>query len=99
MKFVISSSALLSLLQTTGKVISNKNTLPILDYFLLKLKDNKLKVTVSDLETTLVGSVAVESTEKEGIIAAPAKLMLDSLKEFSEQPLTIEATTRLGRSR
>ena len=91
MKFVISSSALLSLLQTTGKVISNKNTLPILDYFLLELKDGELKVTASDLETTLVGTIKVESVEKEGLIAAPAKLMLDSLKEFSEQPLTIEA--------
>ena len=29
MKFSVSSSALLSLLATTGKVISNKNTLPI----------------------------------------------------------------------
>ncbi len=91
MKFVISSSALLSLLQTTGKVISSKNTLPILDHFLLDLKDGVLKVTASDLETTLVGQLKVESVEKEGMIAAPAKLMLDSLKEFSEQPLTIEA--------
>lgn len=91
MKFVISSSALLSVLQTTGKVVSSKNTLPILDYFLLELKDGKLKVTASDLETTLVGTIDVESVEKEGIIAAPVKLMLDLLKEFSEQPLTIEA--------
>ena len=91
MKFVISSSALLSLLQTTGKVVSSKNTLPILDYFLLELKDGTLKVTASDLETTLVGKLPVENVEKEGIIAAPVKLMLDLLKEFSEQPLTIEA--------
>ncbi len=91
MKFTVSSSALLSILSTTGKVISSKNTLPILDYFLLELKDGKLKVTASDLETTFVGSIDVESTEEEGIIAAPAKRMLDSLKEFSEQPLTIEA--------
>ncbi len=91
MKFVVSSSALLSLLQTTGKVISSKNTLPILDYFLFDLRDGALKVTASDLETTLVGSLKVESIEAEGLIAAPAKLMLDSLKEFSEQPLTIEA--------
>ncbi|MCC8034716.1 MAG: DNA polymerase III subunit beta [Rikenellaceae bacterium] len=91
MKFIVSSSALLSLLQTTGKVVSSKNTLPILDYFLLDLKDKTLKVTASDLETTLVGTLTVESVEKEGIIAAPVKLMLDLLKEFSEQPLTIEA--------
>ncbi len=91
MKFTISSSALLSLLSTTGKVVSNKNTLPILDYFLFDLKGKTLKVTASDLETTLVGSVEVDSVEREGVIAAPVKLMLDSLKEFSEQPLTIDA--------
>ena len=91
MKFTISSSALLSLLSTTGKVVSSKNTLPILDYFLFDLKGDELKVTASDLETTLVGSVKVDSVEREGVIAAPVKLMLDSLKEFSEQPLTIEA--------
>ena len=82
MKFTISSSALLSLLSTTGKVVSSKNTLPILDYFLFDLKGKTLKVTASDLETTLVGSVEVESVEREGVIAAPVKLMLDSLKEF-----------------
>lgn len=91
MKFTISSSALLSTLSTTGKVVSNKNTLPILDYFLFDLKDGILKVTASDLETTLITTVAVDSAEREGTIAAPVKLMLDSLKEFSEQPLTIEA--------
>ncbi len=91
MKFTISSSALLSTLSTTGKVVSNKNTLPILDYFLFDLKDGILKVTASDLETTLITTVAVDGVEREGTIAAPVKLMLDSLKEFSEQPLTIEA--------
>ena len=90
MKFSVSSSALLSLLATTGKVISNKNTLPIRAYFLMELKGDELRVTTSDLETTLVGSIRVDGVESEGTIAAPAKLMLDSLKEFAEMPLTIE---------
>ena len=94
MKFSVSSSALLSLLATTGKVISNKNTLPILDYFLMELNGNELKVTTSDLETTLIGSITVDSVESEGTIAAPAKLMLDSLKEFSELPLTIDVNDK-----
>lgn len=38
-----------------------------------------------------MGTLAVENVEREGLIAVPVKLMLDSLKEFSEQPLTIEA--------
>ncbi|MFI3266399.1 MAG: DNA polymerase III subunit beta [Rikenellaceae bacterium] len=91
MKFVVSSSALLALLQNTGKVINAKNTLPILDYFLFDLKGTTLNITASDLETTLVGSIEVDSVETEGVIAAPVRRMLDSLKEFSEQPLTIEA--------
>ena len=90
MKFTVSSSALLSLLATTGKVISNKSSLPILEYFLMELKDGQLTVTTSDLETTLIGSISVENIEREGIIAAPGKLMLDSLKEFPEMPLVIE---------
>ena len=90
MKFTVSSSALLSLLATTGKVISNKSSLPILEYFLMELKDGQLTVTTSDLETTLIGSISVENIEREGVIAAPGKLMLDSLKEFPEMPLVIE---------
>lgn len=94
MKFTVSSSSLQSLLATTGKVISNKNTLPILDYFLLELKGNELQVTTSDLETTLVGAITVDRVDSEGTIAAPAKLMLDSLKEFSEMPLDVEVNDK-----
>lgn len=90
MKFTVSSSALLSLLSSTGKVINSKNTLPILDYFLWELNDNELQVTTSDLETTLVGRVSVDSETPRGSVAAPVKLMLDSLKEFAEMPLLFE---------
>lgn len=89
MKFTVSSSALLSVLSTTGKVISSKNTLPILDYFLFELQGDTLTVTASDLDTTFIGKVKVDGVEKEGVVAVPYKRMLDTLKEFSEQPLTI----------
>ena len=90
MKFTMSSSAVLALLATIDRVIGNKSSLPIPEYFLMDLKDGVLTVTTSDLETTLIGSISVENVEQEGTIAAPAKLMLDSLKEFAEMPLTIE---------
>ncbi|MFR9523528.1 MAG: DNA polymerase III subunit beta [Rikenellaceae bacterium] len=93
MKFSVSSSALQSLLSSTGKVISSKNTLPILDYFLLEISDDLLKATTSDLETTLIGSIEVENQGDSGLFAAPAKLMLDTLKEFAEMPLVIEVNT------
>ena len=91
MKFVISSSSLLSTLSTASKVISSKNTLPILDYFLFDIKSDGLHVTASDLETTITTVITPDSMESEGVIAAPVKLLIDSLKEFSEQPLTFEA--------
>ena len=91
MKFVISSSSLLSTLSTASKVISSKNTLPILDYFLFDIKSDGLHVTASDLETTITTVITPDSVESEGVIAAPVKLLIDSLKEFSEQPLTFEA--------
>ncbi|MFI3306343.1 MAG: DNA polymerase III subunit beta [Rikenellaceae bacterium] len=91
MKFTVSSQALQQLLTTTGKTISNKNSLPILDHFLMDLKGNVLTVTASDLETTMIATLAIDSTESEGAVAAPAKLLLDTLKGFADIPLTIEA--------
>jgi len=93
MKFVISSTELLNHLQAISRVISNKNTLPILDNFLFQLSDNELKITASDLETTLITSIKLENVTDEGIIAIPAKILTDTLKEFPEQPLTFEINT------
>lgn len=87
MKFIVSSSYLLKQLQLLGGVINNSNTLPILDNFLFELDQNKLIVSASDLETTMTSSLEVESEDK-GSIAVPARLLLDTLKTFAEQPLT-----------
>ncbi|TKG90412.1 DNA polymerase III subunit beta [Puteibacter caeruleilacunae] len=88
MKFVVSSTELLRHLNAISRVISSKNTLPILDNFLFDLEDNKLTITASDLETTLITYIELENTDGEGKIAIPAKILIDTLKEFPEQPLT-----------
>ncbi|WP_010182487.1 DNA polymerase III subunit beta [Aquimarina agarilytica] len=87
MKFIVSSSYLLKQLQVLGGVINNNNALPILDNFLFELIGNDLLVSASDLETTIVAKIQVES-EDSGNIAVPAKLLLETLKTFPEQPLT-----------
>lgn len=93
MKFVVSSTELLGHLQAISRVISSKNTLPILDNFLFNLSGNDLEITASDLESTLITKMTLENTDGEGIIAIPARIMLDTLKEFSEQPLTFDINT------
>ena len=87
MKFIVSSSYLLKQLQVLGGIINNNNTLPILDNFLFDLDGNALTVSASDLETTIASNLEVESSEK-GIVCIPARLLLDTLKTFPEQPLT-----------
>lgn len=87
MKFIVSSNYLLKQLQILGGVINSSNTLPILDNFLFDLKNDELRVSASDLETTMSAKLKVES-DSEGKIAVPAKLLLDTLKTFPEQPLT-----------
>lgn len=87
MKFIVSSTQLLKQLQILGGVINNNNTLPILDNFLFELSDKQLKVSASDLETTMSTVIAAEADEN-GTIAVNARLLLDTLKTFPEQPLT-----------
>ncbi|NKI32028.1 DNA polymerase III subunit beta [Croceivirga thetidis] len=87
MRFIVSSTYLLKNLQVLGGVINSSNTLPILDNFLFDLNKNKLTVSASDLETTMSSVLEVDS-DAEGTIAVPARLLLDTLKTFPEQPLT-----------
>ncbi|KAF0237298.1 MAG: DNA polymerase III subunit [Prolixibacteraceae bacterium] len=90
MKFVVSSTELLSHLAALSRVISSKSTMPILDNFLFQLSETALTITASDLESTLITSLQLDNIEGEGSIAVPAKLFIDTLKEFPEQPLTFQ---------
>lgn len=90
MRFDVSSTALLSRLQSISKVIASKNSLPILDSFLFSLEGNKHTITASDAETRLVTSVDVMNGQGSGLFAVSAKILLDPLKELPEQPLTFD---------
>ncbi len=90
MNFIVSSTALLSHLQAIGRVINPKSSLPILENFLLKVEGKTLSITASDLETTLVTSLELESASADICLAVNAKLLMDSLKEFSDQPLQFD---------
>jgi DNA polymerase-3 subunit beta len=87
MNFIVSSSSLLKHLQSISGVLSTSNSLPILDNFLFEIEDGLLKVSASDLETTMRTTLEVEAKES-GKIAVPAKLLLDVLKNLPDQPCT-----------
>lgn len=87
MKFNVSSSKLFSQLQAVSRVINNKNALPILDDVLFELSGNELRLTASDGETTIRTAIEVDGVEGSGKVASAAKLLLETLREFSDQPL------------
>ena len=73
MKFIVSSTGLYSHLQAISRVINSKNSLPILDCFLMELIDGTLSITASDSETTLTTSIEVSDSETNGRFAVNAK--------------------------
>ena len=89
MKFIVSSTQLLKQLQILGGVINTNNTLPILDNFLFELNQTQLKISASDLETTMSATIDVEADESSSI-AVPARLLLDFLKTLPDQPITFK---------
>jgi len=84
---------LLRSLQKISGVLSTSSTLPILEDFLFELKDGKLKITASDLETTISVELDVDMSEDDGIVAIPAKMLLDIMKTFPELPVTLSVNT------
>jgi DNA polymerase-3 subunit beta len=84
---------LLGHIQAISRVISTKNTLPILDNFLFSMEDGLLEITASDLESTLVTQIQLENADGSGMIAVPARILTDTLKEFPDIPLTFEINT------
>ncbi|MEA3318104.1 MAG: DNA polymerase III subunit beta, partial [Bacteroidota bacterium] len=58
--------------------------------FIFQLNENELKITASDLETTLITSIDIENATDDGVIALPARILSDILKEFADQPLTFD---------
>ncbi|GAA4430830.1 DNA polymerase III subunit beta [Pontibacter saemangeumensis] len=87
MKFIVSSSALLKQLSSINGVVTNNPVVPILENFLFEINNSKLTITASDLETSMITELPVEAKEN-GRIAAPARILLETLKNLPDQPVT-----------
>ena len=90
MKFIINSQVFSKNLQALSGVINNNNTVAMLNCFHFRLEENVLTIRATDLETTLVSTIHLDTAKVEGIseVAVPAKILLDILKSFNDIPLT-----------
>jgi len=95
MKFIVSSSSLLKHLQQINGVINANTVLPILEDFLFEIEDKKLNIVATDLETVMRVSMDVES-KVNGKVCIPAKILMESLKNIADQPLTFNIDKNFG---
>ena len=87
MKFVVSSTTLLKQLSSINGVIASNPVVPILENFLCEIQNGSLKITASDLQTTIITELEVDAQES-GSIAVPAKILIETLRNLPEQPVT-----------
>ncbi|MCX8481612.1 MAG: DNA polymerase III subunit beta [Sediminibacterium sp.] len=87
MNFIVSSSILLKNVQLISGVVVSHTVLPILENFLFSVEDKTLKITATDLETTMIVQIPVESKE-DFKCCIPSKLLIESLKNLPDQPIT-----------
>ena len=95
MKFIASSSSLLKQLQHISGVINANTVLPILEDFLFEVEKNKLTVVATDLETVMRVQLNIEAKDS-GKVCIPAKILMDSLKNIADQPLTFTIDKNFG---
>jgi len=87
MNFIVSSSYLLKNLSSISGVITSNPVVPILENVLFDIENGNLLITASDLQTSVMVELQVESKEN-GSVAIPAKILIDTLKNLPEQPVT-----------
>ena len=87
MNFIVSSSYLLKNLNAINGVITSNPIIPILDNVLFEIENGNLLITASDLQTSVMVEIQVES-KGDGSVAIPAKILIDTLKNLPEQPVT-----------
>ncbi|MDQ6692806.1 MAG: DNA polymerase III subunit beta [Chloroflexota bacterium] len=63
-------------LQTVGKAVANKTTLPVLNNILIATEGGRLKLTATNLEVGITNWIGCQ-VEEEGAITVPARLLID----------------------
>lgn len=95
MRFIVNSQLFAQQLQLMSGVITNNNTIPIINCFYFHLEGNELTIRATDLETTLVSKMVLETAEVDDLadIAVPSKLLMDAVKSLPEAPLTFSTNS------
>jgi len=89
MNFIVSSQVLQKALQSIHQLISTNSLVPIVENFLFESDGQVLKVTATDNETRATVSLTPANISGEGKVAVPPKILLETLKNLPDVPVTI----------
>ncbi len=84
MQLTIQRETLLKPLQSILGVVEKKQTKPILSNVLISVRDQVLKLTVTDLELEMVASIAIERQATDGEITVPARKLADIFRSLAD---------------
>ncbi|CAE6884395.1 Confers DNA tethering and processivity to DNA polymerases and other proteins. Acts as a clamp [Vibrio sp. B1REV9] len=105
MKFTIERSHLIKPLQQVSGALGGRATLPILGNLLIKVEENVLSMTATDLEVELVSKVTLEGDFEAGSITVPSRKFLDICRGLPDDSIITfvlegdRVQVRSGRSR
>lgn len=75
-------------LQTVGKAVANKTTLPVLNNILIQTDGGRLKLTATNLEVGITHWTGCQ-VEEEGAITVPARLLIDFVSSLPNDRITL----------
>jgi len=93
MKFSVSKEKLLEGLQTVQNVVSTRTTLPILSNVLIQADASGLRLTTTDLDVGISGTVAAQ-IEKEGATTLPVRRLFGIVRELPASEVAIEVDSK-----
>ena len=87
MKFIVPSQLLYKNLQIVSGIITTNSAIPIIESVLFQIDGKKLKLTATDLETTMTTELELSDADGNGEIVVPSKIVLETLKSLPDVPV------------
>src|SRR5258708_1165586 len=93
MKFSVSKDKLLEGLSTVQSVVTTRTTLQILSNVLLQASDGEIRLTTTDLDVGVRGSVEAE-VERTGATTLPARRLFSIVRELPSPEIYFDVDTK-----
>jgi DNA polymerase-3 subunit beta len=93
MKFSVSKDKLLEGLSTVQNVVSTRTTLPILSNVLLQASDGEIRLTTTDLDVGIRGSVEAQ-VERTGATTLPARRLFSIVRELPSSEIYFDVDAK-----